>query len=67
MAKAKYIDLKSKNLEFIRNDMLCKIKCLKTSNMTVDILCYKNNTYICKDNIPFAQLSKEHKKSIKSI
>jgi len=67
MAKAKYIDLKSKKLEFIRNDMLCKIQCLKTSNMTVDILCYTDNTFICKDNIPFAQLSKELKKVIKSV
>jgi hypothetical protein len=67
MAKTKYIDLKSKNLEFERNDMLCKIQCLKTSNMTVEILSYKNDIFISKDNIPFAQLSKELKKIVKSI
>ena len=66
MAKAKYIDLKSKNLEFIRNDMLCKIQSLKTSNMTVEILCYKDDKFIQKEDIPFAQLSKELKKIVKT-
>ena len=67
MVKSKYIDLKSKNLEFTRNNMLCKIQSLKTSNMTVDIVCTKDNKFVQNDNIPFAQLSKKLKKTIKSV
>jgi len=64
MAKAKYIDLKPKKLEFMRNDMLCKIQSLKTSNMTVEIRCYKENKFMQIDTVPFAQLPKELKKII---
>lgn len=64
MSKDRYVDLKSKNLEFIRNGMLCKIEVLKRSDMSVDIVCYKDNEFYKRDNIPFAQLTKKLKKSI---
>ena len=66
MAKAKFVDFKSKKLEFKRNDMDCLIDTLKISNMTVDIRCFKNSKFIKNDNIPFAQLPKELKKIVNS-
>jgi hypothetical protein len=64
MAKVKFIDLKDKNLEFVRNDMRCVVQSLKKQDMTVDIVCYKDDKFIKNDTIAFAQLTKEIKKVI---
>ncbi len=64
MAKVKYIDLKSKKLEFIRNDIIYKIQCLKILNMSIDVKCFKDGKFLKNDNLPFAQLPKELKKIV---
>jgi len=59
------IDIKNKKLLFKRDDYLYKLEYFKTTNMSIDTLCYKNDKFIKKENIPFAQLPKKLKKIIK--
>ena len=66
MVKAKFVDFKSKKLEFQRNNMDCLVDTLKVSNMTVDIRCFIDRKFIKNDNIPFAQLPKELKRIVNS-
>ena len=52
-----------KNLIFIHNNLTTKIISFNRLNMSVDVNCYdKNNNFIKKENIVFAQLPKKIKK-----
>jgi alanine dehydrogenase len=62
---SKIIDLKSKKLSFTRDDYIYKLELFRTTNMSVDTLVYQNDTFIKKENIAFAQLPKELKKTVK--
>jgi len=62
---SKIIDLKAKELSFTRDNYLYKLEFFRVSSMNIETLCYKNNTFIKKETIPFAQLPKVLKKEIK--
>lgn len=61
----KFIDLKDKNLNFVREQYTYKLVSFKTTNMTINTLVYKNEELIQEETIPFAQLPKKLKKTIK--
>jgi len=62
---ANLVDLRDKKLKFIREQYIYKLEYFKTSNMSIDTLCYKKDDFIRKENIPFAQLPKQLKKIVK--
>jgi alanine dehydrogenase len=62
---SKVIDLKSKKLSFEREAYTYKLELFRVSSMNIDTLCYKKDTFIKKETIPFAQLPKSLKKRIK--
>jgi hypothetical protein len=62
---SKTIDLKPLKLHFKRDEYTYNLEYFKTNTMSIDTACYKNNTFIKKENIPFAQLPKELKKIVK--
>ncbi len=61
---ASVLNLKDKELSFKREAYTYKLEFFKSSNMSIDTLCYKDDKFIRKENIPFAQLPKQLKKII---
>lgn len=59
---SKIIDLKPSKLSFKREAYTYKLECFRISNMSIDTRVFKNEEFIKKENIPFAQLPKELKK-----
>jgi hypothetical protein len=68
MAKKKSnIHLESKNITYVQDDTTYKVIALKTSSMTVQLQCFKNDVFIKNTTLPFAHLPKKIKSLVNPL
>jgi len=65
--KKKIIDLRVSNIQYEENDLLIKVLCLNTFNMTVDLKTFEKDIFVEDKTIPFAHLPKSIKKLVKPV
>ena len=58
---SKIIDISDKKLTMERNGYIYKLQMFRKDNMTIETMVYKNDQFIQKETIPFAQLTKKLK------
>jgi len=61
---SKIIDLSDKKFTMERNGYIYKLQMFRKDNMTIETLVYKNDQFIQKETIPFAQLTKKLKQTL---
>jgi len=59
--KSKYIDLKSKNIQYLKDNEIFTLQSYNQLNMTVQVLSLTNQTTV---ELPFAHLPKKIKKQV---
>ena len=65
--KKKIVDLKPLKISYKENNLTYKLNFLKTTNMTVEMASYKDDTFIENKTIPFAHLPKAIKLLVKPV
>ena len=58
---SKIIDISDKKLTMERNGYIYKLQMFRKDNMTIETMVCKNDQFIQKETIPFAQLTKKLK------